>query len=312
MNVNGPSKTMYMMKPYQSVDESVELPDNMYKMKSYHCGDQHQNTVQSTMCDKSPVDILEQRQEDVLKKLENLQSSITDLRKIYNVKDESVVTMTTLQSVSTTPVGNGVLDIVINVDPSSLPYSLIMLCHELCERFTVLQSTFVHSSVSDNVPNNLRNLLSTNGKIKRSDAQIAITLVWKKVSNGPQLIVDPTCQTPIMGEVNIARYITRLLQPDLDTVDIIKATQIDDLLDIAQLQIVAGNSKEKAAAVRTLNATLGKQDWLTGTEPCVADMVVWSVLQQAGLIASSPANVKKWLKLCQEHKLFQTALTFVS
>ena len=88
--------------------------------------------------------------------------------------------------------------------------------------------------------------------------------------------------------------------------------QIDELLDIAQLQVMSGNVKERAAAVRSLNATLGKQDWLTGGQPCVADVVMWSALHQAGQTASAPANVKKWLKLCSQNALFQSALAFVS
>ncbi|XP_005095845.1 aminoacyl tRNA synthase complex-interacting multifunctional protein 2 [Aplysia californica] len=283
-----------------------------------------QSETQGSSSGNSPLATLERRQEDVLKRLEQLRSSVSKLKQQYNVQDEPPKTATTVAATTTTPLGASstvaspleqgqvMLDLVISADPSSVPLSLLVLCGQLCERYAVLKATYVHSSVSDSVPDNLRGLLSSNGGLKRSDAQVAITLVWKKVVNGPQLMVDPTKQTTIMGEVNIARYITRLLQPAVDSEDVVKATQVDELLDLAQLQLVSGNAKEKAAAVRTLNANLGKQDWLTGASPSLADIVLWSVLQQTGQASSPPANVKKWLALCQKHSLFQSAVAFVS
>jgi len=281
------------------------------------------------------VAALERRQECVLQRLEEMRSTVSRLNQKYNITNtvagggsaggggsaasansvsttSSFSSMGSKKSTSIPSVGSGILDLVINVSPSSVPLSLLVLCEQLCQHYAVIKATHVHSSVSDSVPDNLRNLLTSNGGLQRTNAQVAITLVLKKVDNGPQLIVDPTCSVPVMGEVNIARYLTRLLLPGVDSDDIVKATQIDELLDIAQLQVMSGNVKERAAAVRSLNATLGKQDWLTGGQPCVADVVMWSALHQAGQAASAPANVKKWLKLCSQNALFQSALAFVS
>lgn len=132
------------------------------------------------------------------------------------------------------------------------------------------------------------------------------------MNNGPQLIVDPTRQTPILGEANIIRYLARLLNPSYDEMDIVAATQIDDLLDLAQLQVVEGNTKEKAAGVRLLNSALGKKTWLSGDQPGIADYVCWSALQQACLAEGSPANVKKWLGLCKTHTSFKSAVSVMN
>lgn len=125
-------------------------------------------------------------------------------------------------------------------------------------------------------------------------------------------MVSPTRQTYIEGEANIARYLSRLLLPAYDSGDIVTATQIDELLDLAQQQLIRGNNKERSAALRTLNARLGKGQWLVGSSLTVADMVAWSAVQEAKLAGDAPANVKKWLKLCADSKLFEEAVHFLS
>lgn len=311
--------SMYAMNSFQA-DTMVELPTVMYKSRSYHDDSQQENV--------GPVAALERRQESVLQRLKQLQSSVSRLKQQYNIPDtvtkpsdcgeanrvnhDSLSARWGGKSASIPSLGSGILDLVINVSPTSIPLSLMVLCEQLCQNYAVIKATHVHSSVSDSVPDHLRNLLISNGSMQRTNAQMAITLVWKKVDNGPQLVVDPTASMPVMGEVNIARYLTRLLQPGVDSDDIVKATQVDELLDIAQLQVISGNVKERAAAVRSLNATLGKQDWLTGTHPCVADVVLWSALHQTGQTDSLPSNIKKWLKLCSQNALFLSALKCVN
>ena len=127
------------------------------------------------------------------------------------------------------------------------------------------------------------------------------------VENGPVLMISPTKQTAVRGEVNVARYINRVISPFFET-DIILATQIDEWLDIAHIQILNGNLKEKAAALRNLNSRLGKNEWLAGSSLSLADIVTWSALQQTKQADSAPANVKKWLKTCSESALFKTAV----
>ena len=126
------------------------------------------------------------------------------------------------------------------------------------------------------------------------------------------MMVSPTCQSHIEGEANIARYLSRLLQPAYDSSDIVTATQIDEIVDMAQQQIFQGNNKERSAALRTLNARLGKGQWLVGSSLSVADTVSWSAVHGAKLAADAPANVKKWLKLCAERQEFEEAVKFLS
>ncbi|KAH9489887.1 Aminoacyl tRNA synthase complex-interacting multifunctional protein 2 [Bulinus truncatus] len=320
----------YIVRTY-SIQNATPSPATQAKFSSGPEGNQTQKG--STSAASTPIANLEKHQDDVLKRLEQLQCSVSKLAGKYKVTEtlEPVIQVKVSEpsqraSVASTTLApparvgavcqpmlksGSVLDLVINVDPSSIPLSLIILCERLSSQYTVLKTTYSHSSVTGTVPEKLQNLLASNGN-KRSESQIVIHFVWKKVAYGPELIVDPTRQTAIQGEVNVARYLARLLNPSWEQADIVRATQQDELLDLAQLQILEGNSKEKSAAVRTLNSLLGKKNWLDGEEPSTADICCWSALQQSGQSTSPPANVKKWLASCSQHKFFENALSLLS
>lgn len=76
--------------------------------------------------------------------------------------------------------GSSLHDIVISVDPSSVPLSLILICEQLSTQYTVFQSTYVHSSVTGQVPDHLLQFLTSNGGTNRTKSQISVMLVWKK------------------------------------------------------------------------------------------------------------------------------------
>ena len=138
-------------------------------------------------------------------------------------------------------------------------------------------------------------------------------LTCLSVSQGPEMKIQANSQTPIQGEVNILRYLSRLLTPAYDASDdIITVANIDNFLDLASSTLLNGTSKEKAAGVRGLNSALGRGDWLVGSGPTVADIAVWSALHQTGLASGAPSNVQKWLKSCAAQSDFRTALNAVA
>lgn len=267
---------------------------------------------------------LEQRQEQVLQDLEKLQQNVESLAKKRGVNLSQAATVvspvsgvaaaTTVLSQHSPQQQGKLHDLVISADPSSVPLSLLILLKQLSSQGPVLTTTFVHSSTTD-ISQKLRTFLpnEVGAAEHRSSYQLAVSIIWKKLPGGsPRLMVSPMRQTYIEGEANIARYFSRLLQPSYDNGNIIMTTQIDDYLDIAQQQILQGNNKEKSAALRTLNARLGKGQWLVGPSPSLADVVAWSAIQGAGLAGEAPANVKKWLKVCGESEIFRSAVQFLS
>ena len=120
-------------------------------------------------------------------------------------------------------------------------------------------------------------------------------------------MVSPGLQTAIEGEANVARYLARLLTPAYDSVDIHTLMEIDNHLDNAR-QLIHGKDKEKAAVIKTLNATLGKSKWLVGDSCTLADIVLWSAIQQSKQVSSAPGIVKKWIESCNQQSAFQLAL----
>jgi len=121
-------------------------------------------------------------------------------------------------------------------------------------------------------------------------------LYFLTVRHGATLVVSPSKQTPVVGEVNVARYLARLLTPRYDAEDV-SATQIDTLLDHAA--ILLRSSDTLTAAVKTLGQLLGRKKWFVGNDrPSVVDIVMWSAVKQRHVAASAPENVRQWLARC--------------
>uniref|UniRef100_A0A2I3LY57 Aminoacyl tRNA synthase complex-interacting multifunctional protein 2 n=1 Tax=Papio anubis TaxID=9555 RepID=A0A2I3LY57_PAPAN len=196
-------------------------------------------------------------------------------------------------------------DIVINANPASPPLSLLVLHRLLCEHFRVLSTVHTHSSVKSVPENLLKCFGEQNKKQPRQEYQLGFTLIWKNV---PKTQMKFSIQTmcPIEGEGNIARFLFSLFGQKHNAVN---ATLIDSWVDIAIFQLKEGSSKEKAAVFRSMNSALGKSPWLAGNELTVADVVLWSVLQQTGgCSVTVPANVQRWMRSCENLAPFNTAL----
>lgn len=194
---------------------------------------------------------------------------------------------------------------MINANPAEPPLSLLVLHRLLCDHYRVLSTVHTHSSVRS-VPENLLQCFGEQTtKQSRHEYQLGFTLIWKNV---PKTQMKFSIQTmcPIEGEGNIARFLFSLFGQKHDAVNL---TLIDSWVDIAIFQLKEGSSKEKAAVFRAMNSALGKSPWLVGNELTVADVVLWSVLQQMGSASGTvPASVQKWIKSCENLAPFNTAL----
>lgn len=61
-----------------------------------------------------------------------------------------------------------------------------------------------------------------------------------------------------------------------------------------------------------MNSAFGKGPWLVGSELTVAEVVLWSVLQQTGALQwDGAASVRKWVRACENLALLNTALKFL-
>ncbi|KAJ7989719.1 hypothetical protein DPEC_G00307440 [Dallia pectoralis] len=321
---------MYQVKPIIGGDIKIDLPTCMYKLPNVHmqesasCYSEHALQNRGTEED-AVVRALEARQDEIMCRLYELKAAVDGLAKTVTTPDADVdQTVTTLPQnpISTTFRGTSDLDsllgrdlgalrdIVINANPAHPPLTLLVLHAMLCQQYRVLSSVHVHSSVSA-VPAQLLTCLGRRhaDSSARQSFQLGFTLIWKDVSK-LQMKFSIQNMCPIEGESNVARFLFRLLAPYPS--DPALATLVDSWVDTAFFQLVDGSAKERAAVLRALNSALGRSPWLTGPEPSLADIACYCCVLQTGPPSSTPANVQRWLKACENLGHFGPAHLYCS
>uniref|UniRef100_A0A3P8VZ76 Aminoacyl tRNA synthetase complex interacting multifunctional protein 2 n=1 Tax=Cynoglossus semilaevis TaxID=244447 RepID=A0A3P8VZ76_CYNSE len=268
------------------------------------------------------VKALEARQDEIMRKLYELKAAVEGLSKTVTTPDAdldlTVSSSLCTQSISaatfqgTTDLDallgkdQGALrDIVINANPAQPPLTLLVLHSLLSQRYRVLSSVHVHSSVASVSPQ----LLSCLGP-RHADSyarhlfQLGFTLIWKDV---PKLQMKFSIRNmcPIEGEANVARFLFKLLAPYPN--DPALATLVDQWVDVAFFQLAEGSAKEHAAVLRALNSALGRNPWVVGPEFSLADIACYCCMLSSGSAPSAPANVQRWVKSCENLGHFSPA-----
>jgi len=259
---------------------------------------------------------LREHQEHVIGQLESLQTSVENLKNTVrnNVKDEEL--LCTYQDTHEVP-SKLIRDIVVMAPPSNLPVSVIVLKSLLQRRFKVKASVHVHSSVKQVDPK-LTRLFQDNqsgvGSERRSNYDLALTLIWKETRfNRAHLVVNN--QTPIIGEVNIARYVKRLLESGETCEDLSGAAAasvsdalMDSVSNLLERQGSANVEKEKTALVKSVAGRLSTQPWISSHKSLgVEDVLVWRSLNVRGKVPAMPKTVTDWLARCTGDPLFREA-----
>lgn len=316
---------MYQVKPICGTDTKIDLPTCMYKLPNIHaqqgngCSSEH--AFQNGEVD-SAVKALEARQDEIMRKLYELKAAVEGLAKTVTTPDAdldlTVSSSLTSQSFCSsafkgttdldTQLGKdlGALrDIVINANPAQPPLALLVLHSLLCQRYRVLSTVHVHSSVT-NVPPQLLSCLGPRhaDSYARHMFQLGFTLIWKDV---PKLQMKFSVQNmcPIEGEASVARFLFKLLAPYPS--DPAVATLVDSWVDTAFFQLAEGSAKERAAVLRALNSALGRTPWLSGSEFTLADIACYCCVLRSGSVSAAPANVQRWIKSCENLGHFSPA-----
>lgn len=199
--------------------------------------------------------------------------------------------------------GDKNIEFVILSDPNHPPYSLVILLNHLIGRYNIEILSHVHSSISV-IPFELQSFL--NGVLNSSSASscIKVTLIWKKVGKDPLLIKCPVTNGTIAGEVNIARYLNRLLEQRPNPVLVYEskgefyAGQVDMWLDSIYKSVTHGTNDICLDILPSLSAVLVKQDWLVHSVS-IADICFWSSLKQNPCLINFNSNLEKWFEKCQ-------------
>lgn len=273
-----PAISMYRLPTYYN-DQAVPLPECMYNLPSYF--QSNSDATESV----SSLQNLERRQEDILCELNGLRAAVEQMASSLGVSLPR-------ERVKTTP---STQDLVISASLTDPPVIISTLQHIMKQRGLIHSTaSFVHSSVQGPMPEHVKtrfqNFCSSSKGIGR--APVILTIVWKKEKDLPYLVASPCSHTPLIGEITIARFLCRGLLPDLyGNLMPEESAIVDSWID----QVLA-SSKERMGAIKSLEAKLGRHQWILGSKMSLADVVLGSCIVKEHGDKSVSENVNKWLR----------------
>uniref|UniRef100_U5EZS6 Aminoacyl tRNA synthase complex-interacting multifunctional protein 2 n=1 Tax=Corethrella appendiculata TaxID=1370023 RepID=U5EZS6_9DIPT len=311
---------MYEIKPILQKVE-IDLPNCMYKIKSIHATSNNvvSNNQKNYTEEMPELEELAARQAKILQQLAELKEQLLSMRtdlKLCNkpaqqqqqqsVKAQSPIKTVTKQ-VKLEPINVSYLkDFVVNADPATVPFSLIALKNLWLNRLNLIIECFTHSNIeklTDDAILFQRCLEAANKNTNESLPKLKISLIWKKIDGDTEMIASPILFVPIYGETNIIRFLSRIGPNEYNyELDVMKSTEIDQLLDACHILPKVKLTKERQTIMCLLNDKLGKSKYFGGEEISMVDIAVSSTLTQFKTILSKiiAPNLKQWHKRVTE------------
>lgn len=300
---------------HQNAD-NIEIPSVIYKMKSLHGGEPATGgNIEESCCSAGPLNPrmkqLEERQITILERLANLENEVKQISQQLDHKYGDPAPVASIVSTNTKAINKpsiapvklpeGTVDFVISLSASSPSFSPLIIGEMLKKRgVDIAFPTHLHSSCRDGVS---KDVLSPFGGLltgrlgTTATSKVYFTFMFKDEPFCPSVMYSPLLQTRIIGDVNVARYLCRFLVPDLyDENDMDVVASVDQWLDTSK-QMSVGNTKEKDAALKSLNAHLGKHAFVCDDQLSLADVTLLSaLLANSSNFKSLPKNVKPWFQ----------------
>ena len=230
------------------------------------------------------LNITENRWNEIENKLENISCRVSRLRQQLGLKP-GVLNIEQLQQSN----GGVMKDVVIHADPEFPPYSVQFLFAALSQITSVWSSSHIHSSLTE-IPYHLNDFFELEGgeaEKNRSNCKLGITIIWKALMKDPILVTHPEKQ--VSGEVNIVRYLCRILEEHssissvlthsmkYDSLSSIQASQVDDKLDKIHQIIHSESSKDRKIL---LNKLLNDSNDAISEVSSIPDIALLSVCKQ--------------------------------
>ncbi|KAG1687144.1 Aminoacyl tRNA synthase complex-interacting multifunctional protein 2 [Nymphon striatum] len=316
---------MYRLPEIYNKAEQIPLPTCMYTLPNVtsttdFSNEQSQNTTDFSNENVNHVKLkeIEDKQKKILEQLHQLKDSVEN---VYNkvVVKSSINLPENVECSVRNEFRVPIHDVVIYASPDYPPLSLLLVKQLLAKETTVMVSKYTHSSIQKPLNPFIQKFMSedelqSKKQLTRLENKLAISLIWKDVGADPVLIVNPLSQYPIIGELNILRYLFRLLRNHTyyNESDAIQATRIDSLLENIHLLILHGNSKQQYSLLQQLNDDFANQPFVAGGQWTIADVLLWSSLTFHQLAKSVPSNVQTWYKNCINIEYFKNAMEIVS
>lgn len=191
-------------------------------------------------------------------------------------------------------------DVVVNAHPKSIPFSLLALQKIWQHRLNLAVKCYTHSSVAT-LPDENQHFAKQLTKLTPTPALpvLNVSLIWKEIAS-TELICAPASFIPIVGEVNVLRYLSRVGPKEFGYVDadLTQSIEIDATLDLCHQLFVAGNNaKERLTVLRALSTKLGERHFFGGAEYAVSDIAVSSAFKQLTVSSKDTTpNLNSWVK----------------
>lgn len=198
---------------------------------------------------------------------------------------------------------NNLAEIVVNVHPTNIPYSLLAFRNLFKDRLFLDVDVFTHSSISDSEMNELTKEFTE--KITRpleyvtKLPKLKITIIWKEVET-TQFISSPSKFIPMYGEINIIRYLNRVGPSEhYYERENYETSLHDQVLDICYQLSKKHSDKDRQLYIQQLSQRIGKDHFFNKSPNLsVSDIAVSSVLKKlyGNNFKGMPANLSGWLQ----------------
>ncbi|XP_071745381.1 uncharacterized protein AIMP2 isoform X6 [Lepeophtheirus salmonis] len=204
-------------------------------------------------------------------------------------------------------------DIVIFAHPSYPPYGILLAFHQLKSKgLKIYTSCHVHSSITCSLPETAQDFLpSHNDNLTRPEADLIITIIWKKLGDrDATTVLSPLMKhSSIKGEINILRYLARLY-PSIWNYEGAEESKVEYFLDSIHSDLIWREGSERKQMEEIIFKNLESTFLLTsssspffggGPEPGILDLISWSIVtRDHGKLAVPSTALKKWLTSCNK------------
>ncbi|KAG7208957.1 hypothetical protein KM043_015127 [Ampulex compressa] len=283
---------MYALKPIISLPDTLTHSKSMYELKNIHgvtrmddhTGDEIR--IVPDITEQAPLPeftALEARQEKILSQLAELKKQVSTL---CNFLKGTNKTTSAKDCKNKEPVN---LNLIINVNPTRPPYSLLAL-RKIWKDTDVKVQAYVHSSIATEVP-----------KIQGSDTNtpgnntLDLCLIWKEVKDLE--FITGLHGYPLQGEVNLLRYISRVINTHDYENDAcpMETHVVDSILDLCHWLSVEKSERQRYEVLHILGNKLEKYKRAKNNQPSIAEIAAWSVMKQLCL-EKLPLYLEKWFR----------------
>lgn len=296
---------MYKIKPIVEVWPDVNLPANMYNMKSVVNLQLEEGAMHPDIgIELTEIDSLVARQHKLLHQLEEFQKQLGVIKQELSAKSSTGQpgSKAATGAIPKTKVGGPPIDtsklteIAVQTSLNHIPYSLLGLQKLWAGLLNLNILSYRHSSLPA-YTEKVEQFIALAGAFQPQDdlPTLLVRVIFKEIDT-LKFLQTPDVYFALNGEVNLVRFLSRIGPQEFNyESNLNDALDNDTILDAAHLLLRVKNDKEQLDSLRLLNKKLGKQHFFGGNSPSVADIAVSSSLRQIEVTKKIAPALSAWL-----------------